>query len=163
MAVLALAAILAGVAGLGAQPAGKGEDEIKLPVTEEAMIKAWLDAYPCKPHLKVLLKERYEAALTECGTRWKEFLAGRGTMDIMLEAFRNLRDAERELSPRKADQVAVLEAYWKRTKRIEEINNARYQAGRIPVSDWAQARYVRADAEIQLERAKAGKGPWIGA
>ena len=39
-------------------------------------------------------------------------------------------------------------------QRVEDINQARFNAGQIAVQDLAESQYFRLDAEIQLERAK---------
>jgi hypothetical protein len=129
-------------------------DESKLPGVDEARIKKLVDALRGPAKTKSLLKERCEAAFTECDARWQDFLAGRGTLDIFLGSSQRLCTAERDLSLKKADQVAALEGHWKRMQKVEEINQARFNAARIAVQELAQSRYFRLDAEIQLARAR---------
>jgi outer membrane protein TolC len=105
--------------------------------------------------LTTLLKERVEVAKTEFDSHNQEFLAGRGTLDILFGAGKRLLQAQRELSEKKEDQIAALEAYLKITQSIEEVNQARFNAGRINISDMAEAKYYRLEAEIWLERARA--------
>jgi RNA polymerase sigma factor (sigma-70 family) len=121
----------------------------------EAKVKALLDRSRASGKLKALLKERYDAALTESGARLKEFYAGRGTLDICLGASLRLLEAERELSTRREDQIAALENHRKRMAAIEELNQARYDAGRIPIQDLSQSKYYRIQAEIWIERFRA--------
>jgi outer membrane protein TolC len=66
-----------------------------------------------------------------------------------------LLKAERDLSTKKADQVAAWETHRQRMQDAYVINQARYNEGRISIIDLAQADYYRLDAEIGLERAKA--------
>jgi RNA polymerase sigma factor (sigma-70 family) len=117
--------------------------------------KADKPAPAAEDKLTALLKERVEAAKTWEKARHEQFLAGRGTLDILFEASKRLLEAERELSDKKADQIAALEAYFKLMKEIEEVNQARYDAGRVGIDDLAQSKYYRLEAEIWLERAKA--------
>jgi RNA polymerase sigma factor (sigma-70 family) len=105
--------------------------------------------------LNALLKERVEVAKQWLDERHQEYLAGRGTLDILFEASRELVHAEQELSGNKADRIAALEAHLKLTKDIEEINRTRFDAGRLSRADMHQSTYYRLEAEIWLEREKA--------
>ena len=78
---------------------------------------------------------------------------------ILLEVSGHLKNAELEMSPKRADQLAALEAHWKRTQKIEETNKRRFDEGRISLQEYEQSRYHRLNAEVQLERAKLGKLP----
>jgi RNA polymerase sigma factor (sigma-70 family) len=104
-----------------------------------------------------LLKEQLEAARTMTNARWEEFLVGRGTLDILFEASHHLLQAELDLASKRSNRLAILEADWQRLKDIETVNEARFQAGRIPIADLAQTRFNRARAELWLERARKGQ------
>jgi RNA polymerase sigma factor (sigma-70 family) len=144
-----------------AAPAPQNENEKgpDFPALTDDKVAALLAASTEAEPLKTLLKDRYDAAHTEAEARWKEFLAGRGTLDIALGASRRLLDAERSLSAKKEDQIAALEKYLERIKSMNEINEGRFNAGRIAIQDVAQTRFYRYDAELWLERAKAGRLP----
>jgi outer membrane protein TolC len=101
------------------------------------------------------LEARLAAANKEVRIRWKEYCAGRGSLDIYLNSSRRVLEAERDLSAKKADQVAAWESHLQRMQQAYVINLARYNAGRIPIQDFAQADYYRRDAEIGLERTRA--------
>jgi hypothetical protein len=149
---LPLAFILVGQ--LGAQP----KDD-----TEE--LPAIFKGKPIPPaagddELRKLLKERYNAAVAELGGRYQMFLAGRGTFDSLFDGARRVVHAGLELHDKPADQIALLTGYVELARKIEKINQARDEAGRIMRQELDYARYMRADAEIQLLRAKkaaAGK------
>src|SRR5262249_2269685 len=117
--------------------------------------KAEKPAPAAEDKLTTLLKARVEMAETEFANRNQEFLAGRGTLDILFGAGKRLLQAQQELSNKKEDQISALEAYLKLTKDIEEVNQARFDAGRITIADLAESKYYRLEAEIWLERAKA--------
>ena len=137
------------------------EDEDKDLTTPAERIKALLDNnYGDALLPKALLKNRYEAAFKEFDGRWKEFKAGRGTLDHLLEVSRRLRDSESELCQKKADVLAALEKHVERAKRIAELNGRRFDQGRIDIMDHAQSQYFYFDAQIQLERTKNSTGPW---
>jgi RNA polymerase sigma factor (sigma-70 family) len=135
-------------------PAGD-EDAPKLPLMDAAKVKELLDAARVSDKLRALLKEQQAAALDEVRARWEEFIAGRGTLDILFGASQRLLEAERALSDKKADQVPALEAHWRRMKMLEEVNQARFDAGRVPIGDLSQSKFYRIQAEIWLEKAKS--------
>jgi RNA polymerase sigma factor (sigma-70 family) len=131
------------------------DDLPKIAALDEARVKDLIDAAKVSDKLKELLKDQHEAALTEARARWEELLAGRGTLDIFIGASRRLLEAERDLSDKKADQVAALENHWRRMKVLVEVNQERFDAGRVPIADLSQTKFYRIQAEIALERAKA--------
>src|SRR5262249_24106235 len=105
--------------------------------------------------LRPILQSLFDAVNVEARGRWKQFRAGQGTLDIILNGSVRLLDAERQLSKDRADQLAALEHHLERVRAIEKINQERYDAGRISISDLAQSRYFRIQAELWLEQAKA--------
>jgi RNA polymerase sigma factor (sigma-70 family) len=138
------------------------ETDPRPPVLSEEKADEVLAASRFNKQLKALLKERFDAARAEVVVRCKEFIAGRGTLDILCGASRRMLEAEQGLSDKDDDQIAAWERHRKRMKQIEEVNEARFQAGRIGIQDLAQVRYFRADAEIGLERATTRAGKRLG-
>jgi hypothetical protein len=104
--------------------------------------------------IKDLLKARLEAVKTEWDARHREFLAGRGTQDILFNSAKRLLNSQLEVSATKAERLAAHEEHLERMKEYKQVNDARFNAGRIPIQDKAQADYECLDAEIRLERAK---------
>jgi outer membrane protein TolC len=105
--------------------------------------------------LTELLKALREAAQIEFDVRHQEFLAGRGTLDFELAAARRLLAAELELSDKKEERLKAYEDYLERMREFENVNQGRFQAGKISIADLKRAEYERLEAEIWLERAKA--------
>jgi hypothetical protein len=105
--------------------------------------------------IKDLLKSRFEAAKDENEARMKEFLAGRGTLDCLIDSSLRLLTAELEMNQKYEAQLAALESYAKRMKELYEVNEARYKAGQVSVSDFKQSTYFHLDAKLRLERAKS--------
>ena len=120
-------------------------------------IKVMMNNLMIRDGIKTLLKEQYDAAQTEATNRWKGFMAGRETLDILHASSVRLLQAELDLSDQQADAVAGFEAHWRRMKDAEIVSKNKYDAGRLSVQDFAQSRYNRVRAEIWLERAKAGR------
>jgi hypothetical protein len=123
----------------------------------EDLRKSLFAAIKGSDKMKSLLKDQYQAARAEALGRWQEFLAGRGTLDFLFGACQRLLQAEFDLSNKRADRIAALEAQLQRMQAIEMTNKARYRAGRINMSDFEGSRFQRLRAEIMLERAKAGR------
>ncbi|HLN27246.1 MAG TPA: hypothetical protein VK395_05840 [Gemmataceae bacterium] len=149
-----------------AAPADVGKERIEkikagkaLPVADMSgdRINVLLAGIKAGDKMGELVKGQLEAAKTELDARWQEFLAGRGTLDIMLGSSQRLLQAEFDLSTKRSDRIAALEAHWQRLREVETINQSRYDAGRIPIQDLAQSRSGRCRAEILLERAKKGQ------
>jgi hypothetical protein len=123
------------------------------PLNAKFIAKAKVEAYHSNP--KELAKERLEAALFEHESRIKEFLAGRGTLEFVIGSSLRRLDAELALCESEADRIAAMEDHWLRMKLVEQVNKARFDAGRIPIQDFMQSRYFRLDAEIALHRARS--------
>src|SRR5438128_1140167 len=56
-----------------------------------------------------LTRAKYAAAVEESEARWKEFLAGRGTQDILLGAWRRRLESRLALAENDADRLAARE------------------------------------------------------
>jgi RNA polymerase sigma factor (sigma-70 family) len=121
---------------------------------DEAKVKALLDASTAGKKLKELLKDRLAAAHEAAQMRFQQFLAGRGTLDILLGASLRLLESEKELSDKKDDQIAALERHLRRMKEVEQILKAQHEAARASLADFLQAKWFRLQAEIWLEKAK---------
>src|SRR5262249_8535108 len=87
-----------------------------------------------------------------------EYAAGRGTLSNLLEAGGRLADAEADLADNPEGRAAALEAHWAQAWQIEGIGAARLAAGRVPLADYLESRYVRLGAEVRWLRARAGAG-----
>jgi RNA polymerase sigma factor (sigma-70 family) len=126
-----------------------------LPDLNETTLKKLLSSSKTPAKMKNLLEAQFETAAGVAHARWLEFRAGRGTLAFVLEAFRHLTDAERDLSDRKADHIAALERQLSRLREVEKINQERFEGGRIPIQDLWEPRYHRVQTELALERLKS--------
>ncbi len=130
------------------------EEGTKFWPMDEKKVKALLEASTAGKKMKELLKDRLATAHEAAFCRYQHYLAGRGTLDILLGASLRLLDSEQELSDKKADQIAALERHLRRMKELETILQAQHKAGRASLADYDQAKYFRLQAEIWLEKAK---------
>jgi hypothetical protein len=104
--------------------------------------------------VRKLLKERYNAALSEVQARYEQYLAGKYTLDALYDAGGRLLKSELELCTKPAERVAVRQKYLEMTKDAEKVAAARFDAGRIDLAEMEFTRYQRLDAEIQLLKEK---------
>jgi hypothetical protein len=108
--------------------------------------------------LQPLMEKRLAGVKLQMQSRAEELLAGKTTVDVLLEASRNLLKAQQEMSDRPVDQLRMLEMHFERMKLFHEIVDTRFRAGRANTGEVGQAAYERYDAEIALERYKAKLG-----
>src|SRR5262249_20172181 len=150
LVVPAIACVLAlAVRPTTGQPPASPEEKLPAILTPEPM-----KAAPGDDELRKLLIARYNAAVAEMQARYREFLAGRSSLDSMIEPARHLMDSQLEVTEKPADQIAVREKYLELMKGFEKLQQARFEAARIPTSEVESARYLRLDAEVQLLKAK---------
>jgi hypothetical protein len=98
-----------------------------------------------------------QAAREAYQAREEELLAGKATIDILLENSANLLEAELARYSRKADRVAAHERHWRRNLLVERVLEVRLGSGHANLGEVMQARHARLDAQIGLEEAKASK------
>lgn len=70
---------------------------------------------------------------------------------------RRLMEAEMEMSEKKADQIAAVNAYLLRMKEIEKLAKEGYQQGEVGYLELVDAKWYVLEAESLLSRAKAEK------
>ncbi len=70
---------------------------------------------------------------------------------------RRLLEAERALAATKEEHVTACRQHLKRMQDFEEVEKARYEAGRATIKDFAAATFHRTEAEIVLARVEAMK------
>jgi hypothetical protein len=103
---------------------------------------------------RTLAQEKFYAANASLGYRFMEFLAGRGTLDFLVDTSRRLMESELALRDDKASHVAAIERHWLQCKLAEDINWERYVARRILIQDCAGSLHDRLKVELRLIEAK---------
>src|SRR5262249_52986451 len=133
----------------------------------KAVAKAKIQAL--QADLRRLAYDKLAAIREAWGSRFGEFMAGRGSLSSVLEDLRGWLDSERrwldsEAALGNVKPTAALERHWVLTYLIDTVNKARYEAGRIPIQDYLQSRYARLEAEIWLIEAvrKEPLAPVVG-
>lgn len=112
------------------------------------------ESKPGDDELRKLLVDRYNAGLAELQARYEEYKIGLAPLDALLGAAQRLAHAGGELNDKPADRLVFLEQFLELARHVESMQEALTEVGRSRVADLQWARYVRADAEIQLLRAK---------
>ncbi len=129
------------------------------PVIVEAQDPAVFSAEPRKPapgadELQKLLIARNNAALIELQARGQELMAGRVSVDEVVDAAVRWRDSALELSEKPADQMVIHQQTLEVARYLDTICDAKLNAGTIRVADVQKSHYFRLDAEIRLLKAK---------
>jgi hypothetical protein len=126
--------------------------------TDSLRTKPWaIDHAQCDaPHVDSTLQRRImrDDARGILEMRLRNVVAGHGLTDFTLKWSRRWLEAERPIAAEDGDPIRVLEQHWIVTRLLEDINQGRYAAGRIPVQDLAQSREWRAEAELWLARSR---------
>jgi hypothetical protein len=152
------------LSGLTVSIAGAGQPPLPPRPIGEGKGAGWMSVEPRKTtpgddELRKLLVARYNAALAELKIRTQELLTGRLDVVTLSEVARHLLDAELELATKPAEQLLAHERALEYAHSIEDIAQAKFQAGTAKPADVERAHYYALDAEIQLlkTRRKADK------
>src|SRR4051812_7638359 len=90
--------------------------------------------------VKKLQTERRDLLKKLVDARYAEFQAGRGTLDLMLQAAKDLLSAELDLATKPEQRLKVHEARLDLAKKVEQIEKGRYDAGRTTFADYTMAQ-----------------------
>ncbi|MFL5240686.1 MAG: hypothetical protein ACJ8FY_01140 [Gemmataceae bacterium] len=148
-----------------AQPETQSKDEEESDPLKE-MVKAYPALFKAIPltkrddELRKLQIERFEAAKEQVRSLYLMIVvgsapgAGQAAVVFHLEPTRQLLDSRLDLVENPEDEIAVREDFLKIAKENEKISKRNLETGRSNVAEVAKMRYARADAEIQLLKAK---------
>jgi hypothetical protein len=106
-----------------------------------------------------LQKEQFNSALAEGRIRFQEFMTGRNVLGALLSVAQRLETADVNLQTSKAGRVAARQQSLELLRKLEAIQKARFEAGRVSVADLEQVRYARIGAEIRLLQAQRDAAP----
>src|SRR5262249_52951242 len=84
----------------------------------------------------------------------EELLAGKTTIDMILQASSWRVEAALALSMLPADRIRALDQHWRRTLLIERLLEQRYSSSRVSYPALMEVRWARLDAQVALEQAK---------
>jgi hypothetical protein len=123
---------------------------LELAISSVVPAKVWADAKleASRSDAMELRKEMRDLAERAWDSRMKEFLEGRGTMNVLLTASHRRLESELALARNDTARQAALEQYLDVTRTIEERNRLRMEAGRIPRGHYLESHYARLEAEL---------------
>lgn len=108
-----------------------------------------------KPDLKKLAVARRDAARKVVVARFSEFASGgRAVTETIVEDSKRLLDAELAVPAVKQERIAALENHWLLTKKVEQIQKAKFDAGRIGPAEYYTIVGMRLEAELLLAKAQ---------
>src|SRR5947209_6529364 len=79
--------------------------------------------------IKKLRTARRDLLKKAVDARHQEFKAGRGTLDVLLKATKDLLQAELDLATTPKQRLAAHQALLDTAKKVEELSKGRYDAG----------------------------------
>jgi RNA polymerase sigma factor (sigma-70 family) len=107
--------------------------------------------------LRQLQQERVKALEEQLQGQFERIKIGKDPLSHLLDAVRDLAEAELELADTKEARIAAVEKMLKHLVLIEEQLIQLQEAGLQTKQGIAQGRAARLKAEIELEKLKAGK------
>jgi hypothetical protein len=119
------------------------------------MARARFEAAQANP--QQLARARLETARAGLDAEMQSFVAGKTSHRAVLAWSRRLLEAESAVAGGKGPPLAALGAYWLRAWEVERIVQGQYEAGRVPLADYAEARWQRLQAEIAWVREARGQ------
>lgn len=152
---------LALTVGLASAAHGQPSDELIAKLLDLSKEKPKLTPGKGDDELRRLLVERYNVALEELTLRCQDFKKHLATKTVVVEAGKQLLQAEMELQTTPADRLRVLEQAADLLRWYEKRLEEALKNGLIPRAELLRVRFARLSREIDIARAKQalGKGP----
>lgn len=104
-----------------------------------------------------LAKARAEAARKAYESIEQEYLEGKATQEQVRDWSNRWMRAQQDISNKKPDQLAAIEAHVTRMRQLEKAALGRFQSRRGNASEVSAAEYFRVDAELSLSKARTSK------
>lgn len=142
--------LLAAVCGQPTAGAALADD----PLVRAANAKELAKARATLGNVNDLAQAKLADSRHSADNRFKEFLAGRGTLEWVVDSHYRVLESELAVAANDSERVAAVERLWVVFHTVEEVNEARSLAGRIPISDYMFSVLSCRDAEIRLAKAR---------
>ena len=127
----------------------------RFPVFSSDAIKKLMAADPSDGKVRILRKERSEAAYSELRARFEEFRSGRTPVAILLRSSERLASSLLALEPDSKTRMAILQHNVQVAKEVEKFAVANMNVGVGTSAEVSLAKYERLSAQILVEEAKA--------
>jgi len=90
-------------------------------------------------------QEQFEA-------RWKEFMAGKTTVDLLLTASKQWMQAELDAAQKYEDKIAIYRKHLKKAEELSAIAKEKYEAGQLSITQWVSIHDRLWDIESTLHK-----------
>ncbi len=107
---------------------------------------------PGDDQIRGLLKLQQNALSDALESRFKEWVAGRGTGPFLMRDSERLCKVRLELCNNDKERIAILKQLVEWTKSNESLARIRFHQGKCATQDWKQTEYFMFDAQIKLLR-----------
>jgi hypothetical protein len=115
------------------------------------------DKTEARDRIKTLLRARVDTLKEILDTFVAAQARGGASLDDVLDARAALLKAQLDLGETKEERLKLLEQFVKEARDREQATRKSVQSGGSPPIDGMKATLARIDAELALEREKAGK------
>jgi hypothetical protein len=112
-----------------------------------------LKIVPTDSKLTQIYKLRQNAAQVAIESRFKEWVAGRGTQAFLIRSAEDLLSFRLDLAPSDLDKLAIRKQYVEFATVFEQLTRLRYESDKVPTQDLKQVEYFLLDAKIEQLRA----------
>lgn len=113
---------------------------------------------PKEDELVRLMKQRYNAAVSETQAQFAKYELGIVSFEALTGPVRRLATAGVDLASDVEGRLRFLRAAREMALEAEKISQARHEAGQGSSTDLHHARYQRLDLDIQILRAERERG-----
>jgi hypothetical protein len=155
--ILSLVGVLA-VAGLVCGDGREDKDLRDDPLLNVADARELAQARVNLGDVKDLARAKVADARFSANGRFKNFIAGLGTLEFLIESLYRVLDSEMALASTDTERIAAHERLWVFAHVAETMNENRFLHGRIPIQDFMPSVLFCRDAEIRLALARQKDG-----
>ena len=113
-----------------------------------------LKVLPTDSKLTQLYKQRQNAARDAIESRFKEWVAGRGTQAFLIRSAEDLLTFRLDLASSDEGKLAIRSQLVQFATVLELLTRERYEAGRVATQDLKQVEYFLLDAKIDHMKAR---------
>ena len=97
----------------------------------------------------ILTKKKIEIAQREYLIRWTQYRVGRGTLAIVLDCSRRLRDVQSEVATKPEERLAAVTLFSIKRRQPMMSNETRYENGTLTQQGFLQSKFDLVDAELR--------------
>jgi hypothetical protein len=111
---------------------------------------------PKQPPWK-LAEAKLDAARKTCELIAQDYAEGRASHEQFQLWSRRWMDAQKQVTPKRSEQLAAVEAHVDRMRQLEKAARKRVAAKRAPEWEGYATEYLRIEAELMLSQTRSSK------